>query len=296
MDCGICGERAAHAGVVYGRQLRRDFELARCHWCGFAFVVDPHLDFERIYDRDYYAGRGADPLVDYVFELEHPDRTIRRYEWEGIATLVSDLVGHASSDEGSVSGGYRWLDYGCGNGGLVRHLRDVCGVDAVGFDEGWIVEEAKQRGVPIVSRDDLAKMSGTFKVVTAIEVLEHTADPVAELRKMRDLLMPGGLLFLTTGNAEPHATRLHRWSYVIPEIHISFFEPRTLELAMRSAGFEPERRDLGRGFDAVLKFKLVKNLRVRKRSMLIDVFPGGLLGRVADRRVRVSEHPIGWAS
>ena len=61
--------------------------------------------------------------------------------------------------------------------------------------------------------------------MTAIEVLEHTLDPLAELRRIRALLRPGGLLLLTTGNAAPFASRLTQWPYVIPEIHVSFFEP-----------------------------------------------------------------------
>ena len=75
--------------------------------------------------------------------------------------------------------------------------------------------------------------------MTAIEVLEHTLEPLAELRRIRKLLRPGGLLFLTTGNAAPFASDLLRWSYIIPEIHISFFEPSTLEYALHAAGFRP---------------------------------------------------------
>jgi hypothetical protein len=131
--------------------------------------------------------------------------------------------------------------------------------------------------------------------VTAIEVLEHTLDPLAELVRMRRLLRPGGLIFVTTGNAQPHADRLSRWSYVVPEIHISFFEPRTLERALTAAGFRPERMSLGRGFDEVFKFRVLKNLRVRRRSPLTDAFPSSLIGPIADRMTKLRQHPVGWA-
>ena len=76
-------------------------------------------------------------------------------------------------------------------------------------------------------------------MITAIEVLEHVVDPVDALRQIARLLKPGGVLFLTTGNARPFRNRLSQWRYVIPEIHVSFFEPQTLGLAMQTAGLDP---------------------------------------------------------
>jgi SAM-dependent methyltransferase len=231
-------------------------------------------------------------MVDYHFELEHPHHTVRRYEWSGIVRLVDGLTN--LNDGPPDTGPLRWLDYGCGNGGLVRYLREEGIADAVGFDEGAITSEARSRGIPILTPDELRDQQGRFDVVTAIEVLEHTLDPPAELRAMRRLLRPGGLLFITTGNARPYAARLDRWRYVIPEIHISFFEPRTLERAMRDAGFRPERRSLRPGFDEILKFKVLKNLRLHRRSAFTDAIPARLLA-LADLGPRLSEHPIGWA-
>src|SRR6202022_595507 len=136
------------------------------------------------------SGRRADPPVDYRFELEHPEQSIRRYEWDGIATVIADLVGGQNL-------GRRWLDYGCGNGGLVRRLTEREAAEAFGFDEGSIAANARAHGVPMLDADDLIAGAGTFDVVTAIEVIEHTVDPVAELKRMQRLLRPGGLLFLT---------------------------------------------------------------------------------------------------
>jgi SAM-dependent methyltransferase len=275
-------------GTVHGRYSDRDYRLARCPNCRFAFVVDPWLDYGAIYDAAYYAGQGADPLVDYHFELADPGGTIRGYEWRGIAAVVDELLGGPDP-------GRRWLDYGCGNGGLVRYLRGAGRADAVGFDSGAIVAEARALGIPILDETGLAG-AGPFDVVTAIEVIEHTPDPLAELRAMRRLLRPGGLLFLTTGNARPHADRLLEWSYLIPEIHVSLFEPLTLDTALARAGFRSEHRRLGAGFDQIVKFKVLKNLHLRRRTRLTDLLPAGLVGPLGDRLARVSEHPIGWAT
>ena len=284
----MCGAPTKDLGAVHGDYAQRDFRLARCAKCGFAFVVDPWLDYADIYDERYYEGRGADPLVDYRFELEHPARTIRRYEWNGIAQVVADLTGRGTRER-------RWLDYGAGNGAFVRYLREHGVAEAVGFDEGAIAARAREHGIGMLTARELDARAGQFDVVSAVEVLEHTLDPVAELRRMRTMLRSGGLLFLTTGNAAPFADRLASWRYVRPEIHIAYFEPRTLVHALTLAGFRAEKAELGPGFDDILKFKVLKGLRVRRRSLLTDALPAYPLARLAERVAHLSDHPIGWA-
>lgn len=286
-NCTICQAVAQDIGKVYGRYSKRDYNLARCSNCGYAFVTDPCQDLAGLYDDDYYDGRGADPLVDYGFELDHPEKTVRCYEWRGIARVVKELMDGIS--------GLRWLDYGCGNGGLVRYLRDHHAVEASGLEEGSIARRAQEAEIPVLAKSDVEAEGSSFDVISAIEVLEHIPDPVGELRAMRRLLRPGGLLFLTTGNVRPHAAHLRKWSYVIPEIHISFFEPRTIDRALQAAGFYPEHRGLGRGFDEILTFKVLKNMRIKRRSALTDVLPRRVIGGMADRLGRLSEHPVGWA-
>jgi SAM-dependent methyltransferase len=274
-------------GVVHGKFSGRNFELRRCRACGFACVADPWLDFDAIYSDAYYAGQGADPLVDYVTELEHPDASVRQYEWRGLHDRVRSLI--------ALEPGSRWLDYGCGTGGLVRYLRAIGDYDAVGYEEGWSVPRLRDHGIPFLEADELDGHTASFNVVTAIEVLEHVPDPVAELRRMRSLLRPGGLLFLTTGNAEPYAAKLTSWRYVIPEIHVSFFEPRTLETAMRQAGLSPARPGFGPGWPDIIRFKLLKNLGRKSARPLDGLVPWPAIARVIDWHLRLSAHPVGWA-
>ena len=285
--CPVCGEATREAGARRGNLSERVYALRHCPSCRFSFVVDPPTDLDAIYAEAYYRGEGADPLVDYEWELAHASETIRRYEWRGIASIVASLT--------PVGPGTRWLDFGSGVGGLVDHCRRVHGVDAIGYEDGWGGRRARERGIPVVDEAGLGALDGTCDVVTAVEVLEHIPDPVAALARIRRLLRPGGLLFLTTGNAEPQRSRLAEWPYVIPEIHVSFFEPATMETALRRAGLRPERVGYRPGFTDVIRFKVLKNLHRRRCSPLERLVPWPLVSRVLDHRIGVSAHPVGWA-
>lgn len=264
------------------------FHIARCQACRFNFVTDPWLDFERIYSEEYYVGLGADPLVDYAYEVQHPNETIRKYEWRGVLERVSSLT--------RLRPDSAWLDYGCGTGGLVEHLRRQGVLCAVGTEQGSSLERLVERGAPVLSAEDCSAAQGTFDVVTAIEVIEHVTDPIAELARMRELLRPGGLIFLTTGNAKPYSERLLEWQYLRPEIHVSLFEPNSLAFALRSAGFAPSFPGYGPGWTNIIRFKALKNLRRRSVGGWERALPWPILSRALDRRLGFSCHPVGWAT
>lgn len=282
--CRICGALdVVTAGTVTGRFKRRAFTLLQCRHCRFAWVADPWTDFAEIYSEAYYHGRGADPAVDYVYELEHPEDTVRAYEWRGITRVVSQVT--------RLDASTRWLDFGCGNGGLVRWAR-AHGLAAVGHETGWIADRAAAAGIPMLSEAELTRQEGQFDLITAIEVMEHVPDPIATLTELRRLLAPGGALFLTTGNAKPFRDRLASWSYVVPEVHISFFEPETLALAMQRAGLEPSFPGYVPGFADIIRFKVLKSLRVRRAQLLERLVPWSIASRIVDARYGVSAQPM----
>jgi SAM-dependent methyltransferase len=280
--CPVCGAEADALPPVHSQFSQIAFDLRQCPGCGLSFVANPRVDFARLYDGEYYAGRGADRLVDYIDEIQNPN-TVRVYEWRGIVRAVRSIAG---------SGDIRWLDYGCGLGGLVRFVSRTGGADISGFDEGWAAQWMVDQGIQGLTRDELEHHLGTFDVITAIEVIEHVSDPVAVMSHIASLLKPGGLCFLTTGNAEPHRKRLAEWSYVNPDIHVGYFEPRTLAALYRRAGLEPYSGGFLPGFEDIIRYKVLKNLRVSSTNVIERLVPWQLVSRIVDRRHKVTCQPL----
>lgn len=278
--CPVCGAPTEPAGVK--QSATRAYHLRRCASCGFAYVGDPDVHADP-YDDAYYRGEGADPLVDYLFDTDHPQRTIRQLEWRGTLAVVESVK--------SVGSGTRWLDYGCGTGGFVRWLGQR-GIAATGYDQGRGFALARERGIPVLDDAQLDN-AGPFDVVTAIEVLEHVGDPQPAIDRIARLLAPGGVFFYTTGNAARHADSLPAWSYVVPEIHVAFFEPRTMARMLHAAGLQTVEARWSRGFSDIVAYKILKNLHVHRNTSPLAALPWQWVTRAIDRIAGVSEFPIG---
>jgi 2-polyprenyl-6-hydroxyphenyl methylase / 3-demethylubiquinone-9 3-methyltransferase len=98
------------------------------------------------------------------------------------------------------------LDVGCGAGLLAEPLArlgaKVTGVDASPELIAVARDHAKSLSLDIDYRaGDVQLLDGQFDLVTAMEVIEHVADPAAFVGALAKRLAPDGLLILSTPNA-----------------------------------------------------------------------------------------------
>jgi SAM-dependent methyltransferase len=212
-------------------------------------------------------------------------KTVRRHEWSGICSVV-DSVTPLRPDA-------QWLDLGSGLGGLVRYVNDEGLAVAIGSEDGHARIRSLERGIPCLTADQLHDGDRRFDVITSIEVLEHVIEPIPFLQLVADLLMPGGIFFYTTGNATRFRDRMPKWRYVVPDVHVSYYEPETIELAFDRVGLTPEYIGHRSGFDEIIRYKTVKSLPPRVGSVANAVVPWRLASRVIDRRYGVSAFPVG---
>lgn len=146
------------------------------------------------------------------------------------------------------------LDVGCGAGLLAEALAKD-GFAVTGLDAGAEVievarEHAKGQGLNLNYRQGTAEMLAAegvkFPVITALEVIEHVADPQAFLVSLKALLAPGGILFLSTLNRslKSYAVAKIGAEYMLKLLPVGthdwqkFIKPEELERLCRQAGLK----------------------------------------------------------
>jgi SAM-dependent methyltransferase len=106
--------------------------------------------------------------------------------------------------------------------------------------------------------------------------LEHTTDPLADLRRAHEALAPGGLVLVSVPNFGSWQRRLFggAWYHLDLPRHRVHFAPETLERALRAAGFDEvvlARTSSAVGLPASVQYRLAGRC----------LFPDGLRLRVA---------------
>ena len=264
--CRLCGStNLSKRGLKRGKFRPLDFHFYECRSCSFLFVA-PILGPE-IYDDRYYRGEGPDPLVDYESEYTNYAVTPRNYEFLDLYRLAKD---HFEKNPVALTGELiRWLDFGCGAGGLLKFLRDHKTVrvydqerkiEASGYDVGSYAEKLSTIDhLKIWDWQELEKLpAGHFQIITCIEVVEHLPEPLSVIELLARLLAPDGLLLLTTGNLRSPLAKLLGigFPYCVPEIHVSYFTPISLRYAYDRVGLRPVKVQFLDG----LRFKFLKNI------------------------------------
>jgi 2-polyprenyl-3-methyl-5-hydroxy-6-metoxy-1,4-benzoquinol methylase len=123
-----------------------------------------------------------------------------------------------------LSRDHRILDFGCGGGNFVEHLRSRGFANVFGFDE-YSPRFA-----------DRSVLDHTYDCVVAQDVIEHVPSPHALLEQFRHLVKPGGAIVLGTPNAS--AIQLAAPERTIHALHLPYHRHILSKRALLTIGEE----------------------------------------------------------
>jgi SAM-dependent methyltransferase len=238
--CALCGGTAYR--VLHDMGWRR---ILRCVGCGLVRADPfPTLEEKRAIETQGYTDETAFPEVRDFFA------NCRRDFVDD--PVIRAMRRHLGEIEGAVGAPGALLDVGAGTG-IFMHLARERGWRPEGVDICPLAAEKAQRefGLKItVGPFEQHHFDGRcFDAATLLDVLEHVHDPLAALKRVRDVLRPGGAVYIAVPNQRcllttlvgayaraggPKADRLLARLYVRPHLH--YFTPRTLRRMVAVAG------------------------------------------------------------
>lgn len=164
------------------------------------------------------------------------------YEYEsGKATMVASYL-----QEDMELKGCRILELGPSTGALMEALARLgCEPYGVDIESPWSQYYRYQPDRRLLCNleyeDPPSGWERSFDLVIAQEVIEHLKRPYDVLGRIKRLLTPAGLLFVTTPNLIGLTAWIkgERWCGVTTETHYILYTPRSLTFTMTNAGFSP---------------------------------------------------------
>jgi SAM-dependent methyltransferase len=201
------------------------FRIQRCHDCGLARTFPrPAVDeLSRYYPAGYHGRGGRYPRpLQLVLDLIYARRA-RRLE--------------------QICGGRpgRVLDIGCGPGRLLSQLRQrgwqVMGTE-LSDESARFARETLGLNVLTAPGALDALPAGSFDLIVLWHVLEHVADPGAQIQEVERLLRPGGIALFAVPNLGSLEARWAgpRWFHLDVPRHLNHFDLPVLRRLLEANG------------------------------------------------------------
>lgn len=261
--CDYCGssETSFSLAVQDTRyHLPGDYTIVRCKNCGLVYT-SPRPTSQSIgdaYPATYHAftvGEGAISAEDNTSRsAKLRDQVASAFYWHKARysflqkiilspVYVYSKLNHMTLMPPLPSSGGRVLDIGCGAGRNLYRLKgrgwSVIGIepDAAAAERARTLLDGSEIHVGILS--DVSFEPASFDMILVSHVLEHVHNPLETLRRIFDLLKPGGFLLILVPNFNCVERKLtnQNWEQMDMPRHLYFYEPKTLRRYLEETGF-----------------------------------------------------------
>lgn len=244
-SCRLCGKKSHRIvldDIITGTNDR--FALRQCDHCALVTTHPTPSDtlLKQYYDQDYW----------------HPSRSSGKASLDTLYQLrMSSIVSAIRKYTNPTS---RILDWGCGDGSLIRLLRkfelNCFGIDAYSQDT-----DDPQISATTIEKADFP--DGNFDLITCFHVLEHLPDPLTSAKSALRLIKTGGVIIIEVPNLDSFGFQVfkNRWQPLEIPTHLNHFTPITLKRLFQFAGKTK-----------ILKVEFFSH-RISPSALVLSVFP-----------------------
>ena len=244
--CRICGDEEPHRRFRVREMMNGTgevFAYFECAACGCLQLETFPEDLSIHYRNQYYSYRPPKALrgLKGVLARRRDRHLLLGGHWPGawIARYAPAKPELAAMAPLAIGRSDRILDVGCGSGSLLLDLAalgftNLLGIDP--FNEAVIDHGPRLRILPI----GIDRVEGRWDVVMMHHSLEHVPDPEAVLRRVAELLVPGGRCLVRLPIFPSLAWERYGvdWVQLDAPRHLFLHSRRSLEILAAAAGLE----------------------------------------------------------
>lgn len=213
--------------------------IAKCLQCGLV-IQDTSLseaELKDYYNEDYQQTNSLRQGAKQTPREHYEDRkqTIR-----GILKKIRPFLRHDM----------KVLEVGCGTGEVLEAIKEnVAEVSGIELNEDFVTFMNCELGIEALAEDGnkFAASGRKFDLIFSIATLDHLPNPLETLISMRELLAPGGKMYIEVPNIDeamnkylPEENRLRFNTFFWHKAHLFYFSKDSLTAILRKAGLASE--------------------------------------------------------
>ena len=221
-----------HPGRDRLHELKGEFSVVKCKQCGL-IAVQPKLSLEEVsvyYPTDY---------ISFPIAAVDENSLLKKLDSKHGINRRCKVIIERAKEPGRI------LDVGCATGNFLNGMQHY-GWECFGVEPNeYAANYAKNRFNFQVINGYLSKdhfPSDYFEVVTLWDVVEHLPDPKKDLSLIWNILKPGGLLVITTPNADAWERKIFGENWVGLDVprHYHIFTPVTIQDMLNKSSFQTQ--------------------------------------------------------
>jgi SAM-dependent methyltransferase len=256
-----------------------NYALRACPKCKLEFL-DPQPEdsvLAAIYSDDYFLGERGEETAERRSQMKAATGAL-------YVDTLARLVRPENAD---------LLEIGCGHGEVLLEARKrgfrVSGIEISAHAAAIANRSLGEAAVSVGTVETLPLARDRFGAVLGADVIEHVRDPEGWLLRIREMLIPGGILLLITPSLDSWTHRLLRSRWMEYKVeHLHYFSAMSIRLLLERCGFDEIRVSPSR---KVLTIDYISRhfsrFRVPILSPLIGLFRRAVPGRIAHRHLLV---------
>lgn len=273
--CAVCGgadDNRLHGARDFLHGVAGEFTYLECGRCGCLQIVNKPDDLSPYYPADYYsynaspAPEGSVKRRKFILRARH---LAGNPSFASRVLFFFDALRRRNNVPASLDGPLKAgvgkheaiLDVGCGAGRHLLELADAGFQHLTGVD--LFINDGLRypNGVTIHKKSLFDLENVRFDFISLYDSFEHMDNPLAVLRRLRELLNPGKTVLIKMPVADGHGWRHYgiHWFPLEAPRHLMIHSRKSMEILAEEAGLALERVELEN--PAHLLFKSEARLR-----------------------------------